>query len=69
MREYRLTAKGRQEAKIARLKRDDIMDYLYPKNQYTMEHLRSMFGSSIRRRLLDLIKLGFVEEIGAVSSY
>ena len=65
MREYRLTAKGRQEAKIARLKRDEVMDYLYPKNQYTLEHLKSMFGVNVRRRILDLIKLGFVEEVGA----
>ena len=63
MREYRLTARGRQEAKIARAKRDTLLDYLYPKNQYTMEHLRSMFGSTIRRRILNLIKMGYVEEV------
>ena len=65
MREYRLTVLGRKEAKIPRLQRNDILDYLYPKNQFTMEHLRSMFGSDVRHRILALIKQGLVEEVGA----
>ena len=65
MREYRLTALGRKEAKIARLQRNEIMDYLYPKNQVTMENLKSMFGADVRTKVLSLIKQGYVEEVGS----
>jgi hypothetical protein len=64
MREYRLTVAGRKEAKIARLQRNEILDYLYPKAQYTMEHLKSMFGADVRTKILSLIKQGYVEEVG-----
>jgi hypothetical protein len=65
MREYRLTPAGRKEARIPRLQRDEVMDYLYPKNQATLEQLRSLFGSEVRAKILRLVKLGYVEEVSA----
>jgi Mn-dependent DtxR family transcriptional regulator len=62
MRDFRLTEKGKKEAKIARLQRSQIMDFLYPSNHATMEELLSMFGSSSRTEIISLQRKGLIEE-------
>lgn len=64
MKTYRLTKpKGRDKARAPVPERDPILDYLYDAKTGTMDNFVLLVGSSAHRRVRELIRQGYIEEV------